>query len=84
MRCGGAGLGIVEAAIMMQAIAESAAAPPPVAAIARRINAKLAFRGLWFFQLKRAADGRLSFRADPNLHREVMTILNAQTGKEMK
>jgi ribonuclease G len=34
--------------------------------------------------LERRHHGRLSFRADPNLHREVMTILNAQTGKEMK
>lgn len=30
-----------------------------IAAIARRINERLRFRGLWFFQLKRAADGRL-------------------------
>ncbi|MBN9319489.1 MAG: ATP-grasp domain-containing protein [Caulobacterales bacterium] len=30
-----------------------------IAAVAERINGKLAFRGLWFFQLKRAADGRL-------------------------
>jgi ribonuclease G len=34
--------------------------------------------------LERRHHGRLSFRADPNLHRENMTILNAQTGKEMK
>lgn len=30
-----------------------------IAAIAARINEKLAFRGLWFFQLKRGTDGRL-------------------------
>lgn len=30
-----------------------------IASIARRINARLGFRGLWFFQLKRARSGRL-------------------------
>jgi len=30
-----------------------------ISAIAHRINGRLAFRGLWFFQLKRAVDGRL-------------------------
>jgi hypothetical protein len=30
-----------------------------ISAIARRINERLKFRGLWFFQLKRASDGRL-------------------------
>jgi hypothetical protein len=30
-----------------------------ISAVAHRINDRLAFRGLWFFQLKRAADGRL-------------------------
>jgi hypothetical protein len=30
-----------------------------IASIARRINAGLGFRGLWFFQLKRAASGEL-------------------------
>lgn len=30
-----------------------------ISSIAHRINDRLAFRGLWFFQLKRAVDGRL-------------------------
>lgn len=35
-------------------------------------------------EIERKHHGRLSFRVDPTMHRETITVTNAQTGKEMK